>query len=254
MVYRSTGSSTSTTVIWFIVSVPVLSELIADVDPSVSTDTSSLTIAFSPASSFAPAERITCRTVGSAVGIAAMASAIAVMNSASADCPRDRPSANITIIVTSAAAPIHRVNVFSCLVSGVCCLAVVASMPAIFPTWASAPTAVTSITPLPWVTGVFMNAMFVWSPGPRSASASGVVSFDAGVLSPGQRGLVDVQRAGPDDPAVGGHVVAGGQQHQVADRRPARPGSSASAPSRRTRAVRFVNDFSAFIALSALPS
>ena len=83
--YRSTGSSTSTTVIWFIVSVPVLSELIADVDPSVSTDTSSLTMAFSPASSLAPAERITCRTVGSAVGIAAIASAIAVMNRASAD-------------------------------------------------------------------------------------------------------------------------------------------------------------------------
>ena len=91
IVYRSTGSSTSTTVIWFIVSVPVLSELIADVDPSVSTDTRSLTMAFSPASSFAPAERITCRTVGSAVGIAAIASAIAVMNRVSADCPRDRP-------------------------------------------------------------------------------------------------------------------------------------------------------------------
>ena len=87
----------------------------------------------------------------------------------------------------SAAAPIHRVNVFSCLVSGVCCLAVVASMPAIFPTWASPPTAVTSIAPLPWVTGVFMNAMFTWSPGPRSVSARAPVSFDAGVLSPGQR-------------------------------------------------------------------
>ena len=37
-VYRSVGSSTSTAVIWFIVSVPVLSELIADVNPSVSTD------------------------------------------------------------------------------------------------------------------------------------------------------------------------------------------------------------------------
>jgi hypothetical protein len=42
-------------------------------------------MAFSPASSFAPADRITCSTVGSAVGIAAMASAIAVMNRVSAD-------------------------------------------------------------------------------------------------------------------------------------------------------------------------
>ena len=139
-----------------------------------------------------------------------MASAIAVMNSVSADWPRDRPSANITIIVPSAAAPIQRVNVFNCLVSGVCCLAVAASMPAIFPTWASAPTAVTSMTPLPWVTGVFMNAMFVWSPGPRSASASGSVVFRCRRALARQRGLVDVQRAGLDDPAVGGHVVSGG--------------------------------------------
>ena len=34
---------------------------------------------------------------------------------------------------------------------------------------------------------------------------------------PGQRGFVDVQRAGLDDPAVGGHIVTGGEQHQVAD-------------------------------------
>ena len=90
----------------------------------------------------------------------------------------------MTIIVPSAAAPIHRVIVFSCFVSGVCSLAVVASMPAILPTSASAPVAVTSIMPLPCVTGVFMNAMFVRSPGPSSASASASVSFDAGVLSP----------------------------------------------------------------------
>ena len=90
----------------------------------------------------------------------------------------------MTIIVPSAAAPIHRVIVFSCFVSGVCSLAVAASMPAILPTSASAPLAVTSIMPLPCVTGVFMNAMFVRSPGPSSASASASVSFDAGVLSP----------------------------------------------------------------------
>ena len=230
-----------------------MSELIADVDPSVSTDTSSLTMAFSPASSFAPAERITCRTVGSAVGIAAMASAIAVMNSASAGWPRDRPSANITIIVTSAAAPIQRVSVFSCLVSGVCSLAVVASMPAIFPTWASAPTAVTSITPLPWVTGVFMNAMFVWSPGPRSASASGSVVFDAGVLSPvSADSSMSSELAGMIRPSAATSSPALSSTRSPMTTCSA--GICASAPSRRTRAIRFVNDFSAFIALSALPS
>jgi hypothetical protein len=57
-------------------------------------------------------------------------------------------------------------------------------MPAILPTWASPPVAVTSMVPLPCVTGVFMNAMFVWSPGPSSASASPSATFDAGTLSP----------------------------------------------------------------------
>ena len=151
-------------------------------------------MAFSPASSLAPAERITCRTVGSAVGIAAIASAIAVMNRVSADSPLDRPSANMTIIVPSAAAPIHRVIVFSCFVSGVCSLAVAASMPAILPTWASAPRAVTSIMPLPCVTGVFMNAMFVWSPGPDLGVGERVRLLRRRRALPREGGLVDVER------------------------------------------------------------
>ena len=141
-------------------------------------------MAFSAASALAPAERITWRTVGSAVGMAAIARAIAVMKRDSADSPLERPSANMTIIVPSAAAPIHSVIVFSCFISGVCSSAVVASMPAILPTSASAPVAVTIIMPLPCVTGVFMNAMLVRSPAPSSASASASVPFDAGVLSP----------------------------------------------------------------------
>ena len=64
----------------------------------------------------------------------------------------------ITIVMPAAAA-IHRVSVFSCLVSGVCSRAVVASMPAILPTSVSLPVAVTTIRPLPWVTGVCMKAM-----------------------------------------------------------------------------------------------
>ena len=91
-------------------------------------------MAFWPASSLAPAERITWSTVGSAVGIAAMASTMAVTNRVSADWPLDRPRLNITIIVPRAAAPIHSVIVFSCFVSGVCSLADAASMPAILPT------------------------------------------------------------------------------------------------------------------------
>ena len=156
----------------------------AEVEPSVSTETRSLTIAFSAASCLAPAERITWSTVGSAVGMAAMARAMAVMNRLSALWPRESPSTNMRIIVPRAAAPIHSVMVLSWRVSGVCSLVVAASMPAILPTSASAPRAVTIIMPLPCVTGVFMNAMLVRSPGPRSASASASVVLDAGTLSP----------------------------------------------------------------------
>ena len=96
--------------------------------------------------------------------------------------------------------------------------------------------------PLPCVTGVFMNAMFVWSPGPRSASASASASFDGRRALTGEGGLVDVERVRLDDPAVGGHVVAGGEQHDVADD-DLLGRDRASTPSRRTRAVCFVIDF-----------
>ena len=83
MVYRSAGSITSTAVIWFMVKVPVLSELMAEVNPSVSTEGKSLTMALRLASSTLPSDRITCVTVGSASGMAAMASDTALTNSAS---------------------------------------------------------------------------------------------------------------------------------------------------------------------------
>lgn len=176
-VYRSVGLITSTTVTWFIVRVPVLSELIAEVKPSVSTDGSSLTIAFRPARFRLPTERITWVTVGSASGIAAMASETAAMNNVSQAWPRLRPSANITIIVRPAAPAIHRVRLFSSRVSGDSSCAVADSMPEIRPSSVSAPVPVTISTPLPWVTGVFMNAMSVWSPGPSFAPGGTVVSL-----------------------------------------------------------------------------
>ena len=54
----SVGVTTSTTVIWFIVSVPVLSELMAEVSPSVSTDGRSFTIALRLARSIPPRDKI----------------------------------------------------------------------------------------------------------------------------------------------------------------------------------------------------
>jgi hypothetical protein len=157
---RSVGSMTSTTVTWFIVSVPVLSELIADVEPRVSTESRLLTTAPWAASSREPLDKITCSTVGIAIGTAASASAIAVVKITCADSPRECPSTNMMMIVRPAAPAIHRVNVSSCLVMGVLTVGADFSMPEMAPTAVLAPVAVTIITPLPCVTGVFMNAMF----------------------------------------------------------------------------------------------
>ena len=88
--------------------------------PSVSTDGRSLTIALRLARSMLPSDRIIWVTVGSASGMAAIASETALTNRASQASPRDRPSANITIIVRPAAAAIHSVSVLSSLVSGDC--------------------------------------------------------------------------------------------------------------------------------------
>ena len=175
---------TSTAVIWFIVSVPVLSELIADVKPRVSTDGRSFTIAFCLASSTLPSDRIDWLTVGNASGMAAIASETALTNSASHALPRQRPSTNITIIVIPAAPTTQRLSVLSCLSSGDCSCAVAESMPEIFPSSVFDPVPVTIMVPLPWVTGVFMNAMFDWSPGPSSVSSSVPASLAAGTLSP----------------------------------------------------------------------
>ena len=72
--------TTSTAVIWFMVSVPVLSELIAEVNPSVSTEGRSRTIALRLARSSPPTDRMVCVTVGNASGMAAMASDTAAVN------------------------------------------------------------------------------------------------------------------------------------------------------------------------------
>ena len=77
--YCRPGIVISTAVIWLSVSVPVLSELIAEVEPSVSVERSRFTIAFAFASICVPYERIVVTTAGSPVGIAAMAKATAAV-------------------------------------------------------------------------------------------------------------------------------------------------------------------------------
>ena len=68
------GVTASWIVIWFSVSVPVLSEHTTDADPSVSTDDRRLTIALRRAIRCTPSARTTERIAGSPSGTAATAS------------------------------------------------------------------------------------------------------------------------------------------------------------------------------------
>ena len=78
--------ASSRAVILFNVSVPVLSEQITEVEPSVSTAGRRLTIALRRAISRVPIDNNAVTTAGSPVGIAATANATPVMNSVSNDC------------------------------------------------------------------------------------------------------------------------------------------------------------------------
>ena len=77
-----------TAVIWLSVSVPVLSELRAEVEPSVSTERRRFMIAPASASIWEPFERMAVTTAGSAVGMAATAKATALRNRSWSWTPR----------------------------------------------------------------------------------------------------------------------------------------------------------------------
>ena len=75
----------------------------------------------------------------------------------------------------------------------------------------------------------------------------------AGTLSPVSADSSICSALAVDDAPVGRHLVPGGDEHDVADDQ-LLGGDLRLVPSRRTRAVAFIIDLSAFIALSALPS
>ena len=138
------------------------------------------------ASSTLPSDRITWVTVGSASGIAAIASDDRARRTARPrPRPRLRPRTNITTIVSPAAAAIHRVSVFELPGQRRLLRGGRRQHPGdLAELGVGARCRSRSSTPLPCVTGVFMNAMFVWSPGPSSPSGSVAASLAAGMLSP----------------------------------------------------------------------
>ena len=86
-----------------------MSEQIADVEPSVSTDFNRLTMAPRFASSCVPTDSSIVTTAGRPVGMAAMARVIPVRNSESKSSPRARP--RMMISASAAAAMIVMITV-----------------------------------------------------------------------------------------------------------------------------------------------
>jgi hypothetical protein len=146
----------STAVIWFSVSVPVLSELMADVEPSVSAERSRFTIAFACASIRVPSDRIAVTTAGRPVGIAEMANAIAAVNTTLNSLPRARFRMTEASSAMPAMTRIWLVSLLSWRVSGVALPLSAWSIREMCPTSVAMPVAVTTSSPVPRVTLVFM--------------------------------------------------------------------------------------------------
>ncbi len=135
---------------------PVLSEQIADVDPSVSTERSRLTIAPCVASCWVPADSSIVTTAGKPVGMAAMASVMPVRNNESKSSPRARPRMMMRASAAAAMMVMSTVSWSSCLVSGDFSCSTPLSIPEMCPTSLDIPVAVTTISPRPRVTCEFM--------------------------------------------------------------------------------------------------
>ena len=113
---------------------PVLSELIAEVDPSVWVEASRFMIAPAFASCSVPQARMVVTTVGSPTGIAAMAKATAALKTAMNVSPRARFSAIDAISARPAITRICPVSRSSWRVSGVLVACSACSSPEIWPT------------------------------------------------------------------------------------------------------------------------
>ncbi len=153
---RRPTTTNSRAVIWFRVRVPVLSEQIADVEPSVSTDRRRLTIAPCSASWRVPMDSSMVTTAGRPVGMAAIARLMPTKKSESKSSPRASPRATIRTRAAAAIVVMTTVSWSSCLVSGVFSCSTPLNMPEMCPTSLAIPVAVTTISPRPRVTCEFM--------------------------------------------------------------------------------------------------
>ncbi len=231
---------------------PVLSELMAEVEPSVSTERSRLTIAPAEASWVVPPDRIAVTTAGRPVGMAETENAMAVRNSTSIGVFRNRPRPIETSRATPAMTRIWLVSRLSWRVSGVISSSVTWSMPLMCPTSVAMPVLVTSSVPAPRVTWVFMKARSIRSPSAESA-ATASTCLGTGTLSP-----VRADSSISSVAAVSNRPSAG--TRSPASMLTMSPGTScsigrvASAASRRTFALTTIIFWRAATLADALPS
>ena len=90
-------------VIWFRVSVPVLSEAMTEAEPRVSTECSSLTTALRLAMSWTPMARTTDKIAGSPSGTAATASETPSSNTATRPVSEFTPLTRMIVVITTIA-------------------------------------------------------------------------------------------------------------------------------------------------------
>ena len=213
-------------VIWFSVRVPVLSEQIAEVDPSVSVELRSFTTALCSARSRVPMDSSVVTTVGRPVGIAPIATVTASRNRSSRGRPRAEPATTITKIVPAASQAKTLASWFIWRCSGDASELTSPSIPAMWPISVDMPVSVTTNVPVPRVTWVFMYAMsmtvaegdlgLVGDVASSDSAATGAGSLAAGWLSPVSGGLLDLERGRAQHATVGGHEVARLERDDVA--------------------------------------
>ncbi len=206
-------------VIWFSVRVPVLSEQIAEVEPSVSVELRSFTTALCAARSRVPIDSSVVTTVGRPVGIAPIATVTASRNRSSRGRPRAEPATTITKIVPAASQAKTLASWFIWRCSGDASALTSPSIPAMWPISVDMAVSVTTNVPVPRVTWVFMYAMSMTV----TEGDVGVVGhhdlsglLGGGLALAGEGGLLDLERGSAEHATVGGHEVAGLERDDVA--------------------------------------
>ena len=177
-------SEISTTFILFCVNVPVLSEHITPLLPSVSTAGNFLIMAFFLAIFVTPIDNIIVTIAGKPSGIAATASPTDVINISNGDIFLNNPITNIKTHITKQAIPKvfpTPANFFCIGVSGALSSIIIF---AICPTFVFIPISVTTPSALPEVTMHEENAILTISPKLHSFFKTKFASLVAGTFSP----------------------------------------------------------------------